>query len=620
MKIKGLFQIVKKGCGLSTSNEFNIIGTAFAIQTIHDLPWTYYLLTAYHNISEAYAKHEPVLIRDDSDRFYTAEIIYPNLFRPFNGTIAKDYALLKLVAHTEYLVYSLGNITLPSKCYINGAVNYFSSITKFTPFRGEILSTERSLIDSDEEILVLDLLTKSISDSSTNLQINQQNIIAGMSGAPITVYENGQEFLAGVFVRLFPDGVASKCYGIPVDLIISECLLPNGLYSKSYLEDANETYISSSVPTLYDDRLFINLLFDDPATFQLDDCVSETKFWNKVSNQFYQGFPIDRVLYNVTCSNNFSRYRYDVQVAIRYYLARLLFKRGRNHDAYNQFSKVSEITKHLSSQTAQRFSVLMDARDIVESETKNPLFELDQIRFCHEKIRNLRIADEIYIANEIASVIGRGLTNLYNQLEADSCSDSLKSLINDIYCEHSALLTQYPVPLRKQDIVNTSLGWLTNLWKISANVDDVKLFQDIQVGFCQAANRKNSIFHIQVLIAYSIYLLIKDERKPSLTVLFVVALLMHEKNLKISHEGISQLLRYMQLNYLPFFSIFCIFTKYCNEDERVFLEKSNLYSVDVSSCSIGALVQRAHYIIDNIYLPLDQEIYFNNLENLLELI
>ena len=621
MIMDGLFQIIKY-CDLQLeSNNFEVIGTAFSIQTPQAGPCEYYLLTAYHNISESFVKNEKIFVRSIDDVFYSTEIMYPTMFRSFSSyCISDDFALLRLVTGIEYDRYAIGQVALPSKCYIRGAAHYFNSITKMTPFQGEILGCEYTVGFQSEEILVLDISTKSVFDSQTDTYVNQQEIIEGMSGSPIIVIQEQTAIVVGVFVRLFHDGSASKCYGVPISSIINKCLYRYGLYCNSFLNTYKMNECELQLCDLRDVDIYIDLLFEDPATFSLEDCSQESRIWDKISNQFYHGFAVDATLYRAIESDRFRSYSYDAQVAVRYYLARLLFKRGRRQAAYEQFSQISIITKHMNPTVTQRISTLLTARSTVESEIKQPQDELDQIRHCRDRLSYLQSVDDIYVSNELASVIGRGLVNFFGQLQKLDYSYSIKGAIKDIFNEHSKLLKKYPIPLQKQDIVNTSLSWLTNLWGIWQSTDAEKLVKDVLTGLQQAVKRRNSIFHIQSLIAYSTSLLITGKTKQALTALFLSVLLMRKKGLKASHEGIAQLLHYIEIYHSVFFPIFQLYFDLCNENEKTFLKKSSLYSIGISPSVIGSLVQKSHYILDTIYLPLGADIFFASANDVFELL
>lgn len=616
--MEGLFQIVEYENPSSASDKVTVLGTAFAIQSPPANSHVYYLLTAYHNISESFAKGNPILVRDAHFTCYSVEIVYPDIFHSFTGSIFDDFALLKLVADREYHTFVIGQTSNPHHCYIRGAARYFSNTLVFTSFKGELFWSEPSAEKRDEKILVLDIDTKSLFDMETGSYVDQQKILGGMSGGPVIIVQEEKEIVVGLFAHIHPDGSASKCYGIPMESIITKCLLPRGLYSTVHTDGTSGP--AMQINSMPDVQIYMDLLFNGTRGFSLEDCSLEAKIWNAISNQFYHGFAVDETFYRAIASDNFSQYSYDAQVATRYYLARLLFKRGKKNAAYEQFSQIKEVQRQLSATVNQRITALIAARNAVESAAVDPQLQLDQIRQCRDELSDLSTADGIYIANELASVSGRGLTNLFGQLAIQDYSYSLKNAIKDIFAEHGSLLSKYPIPLQKQDVVNTAISWLTNLWGIWERPDVERLKSDVLIGFRQAVKRQNSIFHIQSLIAYSISLLLEENKRQALTGLFLSALLMHASNLKLTHEGIGQLLRYIKISYQDVYFIFELYYNLHQVDNKIFLEKSSIYNIGVNAVVLGGLVQHANSIRDLVYQTLGQDIYLGDVENVMALL
>lgn len=615
--VDGLFQIVKCECPLSTSGGVTVLGTAFAIQTPSIHFREYYLLTAYHTISESFAKGTQIFVRDGRLNIFSAEIMYPECFSPFSDSYFDDFALLRLISDREYNTFIIGQSNSPGPCYIRGAARHFDE-TLFTSFKGELFWREPSAKKSGEKVLVLDINTKLVFDDKTEVHVDQQKILGGLSGSPVIIIQGKKEIVVGLLSHIHPDGSASKCFGIPMESIITKCLLPRGLYSSIYID----TDLGPAMQTdgIYDVQFYMDYLFNGPDGFSLENCNQEAEMWNKISDQFYHGFPVDKIFCRAIASDNLSQYSSDVQVATRYYLARLMFKRGQKSAAYKQFSQIKEVQKKLSTTVNQRFTTLIEARDAVESAVANPQLQLDQIRRCRDKLSNLSMADDIYIANELASVSGRGLTNLFGQLDIQDYSDSLKNAIKDIFTEHCGLLSKYPVHLKKQDVVNTAVSWLINLWGILEKPNVEKLETDVLIGFQQAKMRENAIFHIQSLIVYSILLLLKENKQQALTGLFLSSLLMRINNLRSTHEGIGQLLRLLKLRYQDVYFVFELYDKLQQEDTKFFLEKASIYDIGVNPVVIGGLVQRANYIFISVYRPLGQNIFHGNIENVVALL
>jgi len=613
----GLFQIVKHAQSQARPDDWLVVGTAFAIQTTQATPQEYYLLTAYHNISEAFAKRETIWIQDASACCYSAELLYPDTYHSLSGDVPNDFALLKLISDKEYVRFNIRPISRPAKCYIRGASLYFCETTKFTTFCGDVFWSEPFSKTPNENVLVLDITTKNVFNDGFMPAVDQQKILKGMSGSPIIILRDEDEIAIGLFTRIYPDGSASKCYGVPMEAIINKCLSSRGLYSVYKNQVDAQIWRAEN---LLDIQLYVDILLENPTNFSLEDPNTEVRIWNQVSNQFYHGLAVDKAFYRAITSEYFSKYSYDAQVVIRYYLARLLFKRGEKKAAYKQFTLISKVQKHLSGNVRQRILTLIDARDTVESAVVFPQLQLDRIRQCAEKLSNLEVTNRIYVANELASVTGRGLTNLFDQLRVEDYSDSLKKAITEVFDIHCQLLKQYPVQLQKQDVVNTSIKWLANLWEIWGKTDAEMLRKDAIQGSVQARTRRNAIFHIQAVISYSISFLIEESKKKALTGLFLSALLMRMENLKLTHEGINQLLRYVRINYPVEYLLFTLFLECSQENGKHFLQKVSKYTDRVSPTAIGSAVINAQYIFEAEYQPLGSDIFFSDIEKVSELL
>lgn len=94
-----------------------IVGTAFAIKSI-EYENKYYLLTAYHVISELKAKGQKILVKDENDSFYSTEVIFPkNLSQEFR-TFGQDYALLEMYSNIKYEAFDIAIIEKYEECYV----------------------------------------------------------------------------------------------------------------------------------------------------------------------------------------------------------------------------------------------------------------------------------------------------------------------------------------------------------------------------------------------------------------------------------------------------------------------------------------------------------------------
>ncbi len=236
----GLFQVVRELKNHNSNDrKFSIIGTAFVIATNTPKEYEYYLLTAYHCICESFVKEGDVLLRDSIGNIYSSEIVFPKEYIQ-NKHMGNDYALLRLISSKKYETFNYTLIIADQNCLIRGASEYYSKICPFTPFKGSILSEETLSSVSLEKILVMDVDTKDVKDKTRTTSIDQQNVLGGLSGSPILIEKEGKKNVVGIYTRIYGDGSASKCYGIPIKKLLKialfrldyvhSLLLPQKLY------------------------------------------------------------------------------------------------------------------------------------------------------------------------------------------------------------------------------------------------------------------------------------------------------------------------------------------------------------------------------------------------------
>ena len=261
----------------------------------------------------------------------------------------------------------------------------------------------------------------------------------------------------------------------------------------------------------------------------------------------------------------------------------------------------------------------MYARKTIESAVHDPQQDLDQIRVSGETIINLRGTNRLYNANEYASITGKGLTNIFGLLKEEDYSISVKKAIADVFDIHTELLKDNPLPLQKQDVVNTSLRWLTNLWGIRVRTDEIQLHKDAIIGFQQSVKRKNSIFYIQSMIAYAISLLLQNQEIQATKSFFLVVLLMKIENISMRHEGIRQLFHYVKSKFPNYYEITVLFYKF-SDDVKQFATKSAFLSTKLTEKMLCILVESAKTLVNDYYIPLGKNIFLANTNDVLQLL
>lgn len=93
----GIFRVI-----IECNQEKRILGTAFAIKTLFEEKNKYYLLTAYHVISELEAKGHMIIIEDENGISHSAVKIFPKELSKKYREFGQDYALLEIYSDIEY--------------------------------------------------------------------------------------------------------------------------------------------------------------------------------------------------------------------------------------------------------------------------------------------------------------------------------------------------------------------------------------------------------------------------------------------------------------------------------------------------------------------------------------
>ena len=576
---KGIFRIVKN----DDNKAEKILGTAFAIRTLYGASNKYYLLTAYHVISELKAKKHPIIVKGEDDYSYDAKLVFPKVLSKEYRAFDQDYALLEIYSDINYKTYEIAVISKRTNCFVRGAASHYSTIY------GKILGEERILkpVLSQQKVLQISLNTKLVFDNE-NKFISEQDVLRGLSGAPVLVEMQEEEVCVGVLGNLERDLSGSIKYAVPIKTIVEECL--KELHIEYRLFDGDE--INDTV--LYNDA-FIEAIFGDTEEFLFSEEKLEQEAWNKLSNMFYRGTPVDFLLNKIIKEDNFQTYSAEIRCAIEYFYARLSFKRNNNRTAFKAFQDVSGLLCDASKETQRKLSALMGSRRAIESGIVSPDETLKTIRYAGDSLIKLSCISDTYLAYELASMYGRGLTNLFS-FNIDFTRQAKEDILK-IYHEHKRLLDRNPQKLRKQDVVNTSLQWYIGFWGINNDFDMHSLSIAVNNGFRQSRIRKNSIFYIQSLIAYAVLSILNNENVNAIKALLLSVRLAHKEKIQLDHEGIRQLLLFLKVKSPVFYAIFIL--SYMMQTEQEFCNKASLYSVDLGCQTWEAVLNQVNTIYTN---------------------
>lgn len=517
-------------------------GTAFIVQVTNSASDVYYLLTAYHVISEAICNKETIYVEDEDGDRLESSVVFPLSLQRQYREFGLDFAVLKIktekIYHTFRVAYDVYN---PCNCYVRGSVPHYK--TNFSTFKGDFFGNEKI---GDNPVIAIELLTDNLCDSEGK-NIPEQTVLKGLSGAPVLIEDQKEYFCVGILGNFESDSAASRKYGVPIRTVMNKYSIPNGI---EFAEKPTIVVYENPVMDLGD--TIIKLLIDDPEEFLLSDENMDMHAWNKLSNLFYQGQRVDKNIKQIIDAGGLDFYTAEIQCALMYYYARLLLKRENKSEAFRVFDDILSKKRRLSENSQLKMQALIDTRRAIEGAIRIPKESIANIRFSGEKITKLH-STENYIANELASVLGRGLANFF-AIDVDF-SGAEKSELITLFEEHKSLVYRYPDELCKQEVVSTILQWYTCLWCINTdlNTNDLKL--SIQSGFSQSKKRKNAIFYIQCTMACAIFLAMSNKKRSAVSMLLLSVKLIKKENLNLSHEGIAHLLLFLRKKYPELYAV-----------------------------------------------------------------
>lgn len=554
----GIFRVISVCNG-----KKEILGTAFAIKTLFEEKNKYYLLTAYHVISESEAKGHRIIVEDENGNAYSALRVFPQRLSGEYREFGQDYALLEIYSNIMYRGYEITVSNRTSDCLVRGAVPHYSTV--FTSIDGKVLGEEK--IYGQKKVLQLRLNTSLIFNDQNEF-IPQQTILRGLSGAPVLVEMEDETVCVGVLGNLERDRRGSAQYAVPLKTIIQDCL--ERLHIRYRIFGGKE----KEYP-IYQNKAFIELTIGNTENFVFSEEELEQQAWNKLSDLFYTGIPADRLLGGIIGSDIILGYNPEVQCALMYFYARLLFKRNNSARAFAVFSDISGMLRKVSRNTKNKLEALISCRRAIEKKIITPGETLKAIRYAGDKVASLPNSTDTYIAYELASMFGRGLTNLFSVDTDFSCQE--KEEIFKIYTEHSRLLEKNPVKLCKQDVVNTSLQWYIGFWQMNKEFDLQSLSTAVRKGFCQSKKRRNGIFYIQSMISYGIVCILNHEITKAAKILLLSVKLILKEKIQLNHEGVKQLLLLLKEKYISMYAV--VELAYRTQMDYAFYDKVSLYEV-----------------------------------------
>lgn len=292
-------------------------------------------------------------------------------------------------------------------------------------------------------------------------------------------------------------------------------------------------------------KMTVALLFgDDKDRANFDDYNMERNVWEKISAMFTNGIEVEKALQNLLNYDGLADYSCTTQNFLKYFLAKLKFKRGRTAEGLYWLKSILNSKKDESDSCGQqRVKILAQMRNDVECKKigKKYFYTLDKSIDRLETIGN--VSDE-YKAYEIASIVGKGVTNFVGYKH-----DINKSVIQEMTRfneKHDSIMGQYRTYLANQEVVNLSLKWFVVLEKVfkerKPQVNRIEELLELSLkGFSLSKTHSNTFFYIQSIVLLAIYYYYIHEIAKAQILLELSERLMNKYHMAPTQEGLYQL-------------------------------------------------------------------------------
>lgn len=597
---KGLFQVRS-----STTNS--IEGTAFAVDRIPDLK-KYYIVTAYHVVAEIISKEAGIILTDDSGG--TISVTSKPTTKQLEEylCVENDYAILEAFSEIDYEVFNIGDYRriLPGTTLsTRGSTQRPHFKTSFSPFNLIYNGSEKT--ESQKEILVITDPSNDYYGSETERKSTKE-ILRGISGGPILVYKDDQEICIGIMSQIGCDHSNPIRYAVPIlyawdEITKLKAELDNSKNKQITTEDYYSVILNYNVDYKKTNHItagdFLDAIFGINNDFEFSNDKEDKRIWDHISNSYFKNGNIDKKLNFIIQSEDFEDRSSEIQCAVLYYYARLLFKRGQFDDALATFARIKNMSTSLSQESYEKANALIQCRSLVEyfdNSGRNPsniLRVVDHLDRC--------LKDTEYKAYEMASILGKGTMNLFQ--EASDLNESEKKDVIQIYNNQIQLYNDHPKALIKQEVVITSVEWYLQLWHADNNFSINDIDATIKKGLQQANKLHNNIFHIQCLMVMMISFLIKNEPAKAIQIFIIVSKLMHKIRVTFLNEGISQLIAYTKKEFYPYFLAFMFIYKNINENLIKTYIKLETLKINLGKSNWKNTLENGVFIYSLLYEP-----------------
>lgn len=511
-----------------TNREGAVLGSCFCIPVLDSTQPGVFLLSTAHGLLAESRRGDRVLLVDHSGVRYEADIVLcadPN--EPDIGLLCTSEPIGAVVTCTVSV--------LPGDVLIRGFLSGLD--TRGATVRGwysglESLSDKRLMDVTLEHLGPLEL-----PESAGQVRSSAYASLRGMSGAPVCGVVNDALTVCGMVTRRNTAGIANRVYALPIAEI--EGFLGEHGYPLHVTHRREMPHQTGSLVSILIAR-------------QLDSPGGLYQLWNDASGRFYSGEPIDhefRAMLQLPEQYHLETF----QIAqLQFVLARLLAKRGNEHQALDLLRQARVVAGRSSSSDHQHLAALVDlrmmsflARDLSPS-ARRSAFESSLGTY-----EQTNAASDDELAYEIASTVGSEAAQLAGSIDFINQDQSARSHFIALFDKHSRLLSGYPRLLHdKQEVVNIALSATELLWATDRardpNEQGEALAGVAHRGKIAALQRNNGIFYTQMLLADAIAARASGDSYRAFALICLVGTILAAAGLRLSHEGVGSYLSYLE--------------------------------------------------------------------------
>lgn len=441
----------------------------------------------------------------------------------------------------------LSDLIIPGPVTVRGAPS--GVVTEQASFSAHILGEEWHVTDGRIVDVILEDLgwLEHPPRTSKPLVTDEAGSVAyaalgGLSGAPVAqVQADGVGHVCAMIVSRNVAGIANRVYGVPMS-VAGRHLALHGFPTK--VAHTAAYYEQSLSITALTGRLMHRILRSPGGAVHL---------WDEVSELFYMGIPVDLVLKDAL--NDPRRYQLegDLQTSqVEFLLGRLLLKRGKVSEARRHLGQVAHRARRDASPEHLHLAALVNLRLVLEEgHEPNTRRRQNDFKNALGRYELAGLAPDEERAYEIASAVGREASLLPVVAGLDQ-QDGAQDYFSWLVRQHRVLLKSYPESLMdKQEVVQIAITGISSLYSLNGLQGSERLEQletCVRRGVTAAIQRENAIFFVQMMLLSAVLSLTRQELTLAFTLTCYAGGTLRRAGLGLRHEGISSIVRYLDVS------------------------------------------------------------------------